>query len=225
MFLHDFAEVPSSFDGISTALAELPELLSNLIGPAFDLSVSERASPWPVSYGVPRRRDDGWVYPVWWPEGRGGLIPAIEADLGFFPRDNHTCHVELMGTYTGTIAGELSAAHGRRAHYQTVMGVRRLLEGLATRLSRPPIPGGPAQLIAHPAGQPWAAGEAAAVGVPVASGEAPADGEAPRVSDPAADHEAVGISTRPPGDPPPPDSLPPESMPPESMPPESVPHF
>jgi hypothetical protein len=141
MFLHDFAEVPNSFDAVSAALAKLPELLSELVGPAFDLSIGDWSAPWPVSYGIPRRRDDGLVYPVWWPEGRGGLVPAVEADLGFFPSDGHTCHVELMGTYA--VDGDLPAALGRRAHHQTVMGIRRLLGNLASELARPIIPSGP----------------------------------------------------------------------------------
>lgn len=147
MFLHDFAEVQSSFDAVSDALAALPELLSELIGPAFDLSVADRSGPWPVSYGVPRPRDDGWVYPVWWPGGRGGLVPAVEADLGFFPRDAYSCHVELMGTYARGV--ELTPVQGRRAHQETVLGIRRLLQRLADELGRPAIPSGPVPATNH----------------------------------------------------------------------------
>jgi hypothetical protein len=144
MFLHDFAEVPNSFDTVSSLLVELPALLSQLVGPAFDLSISEQAAPWSISYGEPRPRDDGWVYPVWWPEGRGGLVPAVQADLGFFPRDGHSCHLELMGTYS--LAASVTPAHDRRIHHEVVMGARRLLESLAVRLARPAIPTGPVRL-------------------------------------------------------------------------------
>jgi hypothetical protein len=151
MFIHDFAEVQLSLGALGNELSDLPELLSRLVGPAFDQTMTSGSAPWPVSYGPPRRRDDGWVYPVWWPGGRGGLVPAVDADLGFFPSSDGTCHLEIMGTYTPS-QRRLPADRTRRAHLQTVMGVRRLVQSLAAGLGdADPIPVGPARFEPGPA--------------------------------------------------------------------------
>lgn len=139
MFIHDFAEVALPFSTVRPFVAAVPTWMAALIGPSFDLTMAGGGSPWPVVCSPIRQREDGVVVSLFWEGGRGGMIPTVEADLGFFPSGRYTSHIEVMGTYSPVVE-PFAGTHSRSVHFATVMGVRRLLMALADRLSPEPIP-------------------------------------------------------------------------------------
>ena len=142
-FIHDFADVRLPPLALVDEPVDLPALLARLVAPAFDQTVDLDAEPWPVESGPVLRRDDGWVYPVQWPAGRGGLVPAVEADLGLYPTTEAGSHLELLGTYTPWPGPPVPSRFARSAHLRTVQGVRRLVLALAEGLATDPIAVGP----------------------------------------------------------------------------------
>jgi len=139
MFIHDFAEVAVPFDVLEQLIADLPAMLSAMVGPSFDITMIGSTDEWPVLCGIAHKRDDGVVRSVVWDGGRSGLIPAVEADIGIFPGGGYTSHIEIMGTYS-TGLDSLSSRRSRTVHYRAVMGVRRLLRALAAHFGPDPIP-------------------------------------------------------------------------------------
>jgi len=139
MFIHDFAEVAVPFDVLEGLVADLPRILSALVGQSFDLTMVGASYEWPVLCGPIYQRADGVVRSVTWEAGRSGLIPAIDADIGVFPGGGSTSHIEIMGTYRAP-ADLISPEVSRAVHYRAVMGVRRLLQAVAHQLGPDPIP-------------------------------------------------------------------------------------